>query len=479
MVEKFEEGVAAVMAREFAGFEALLECSRLTAGASLETYRLKVRIAGNDCYYALRRSPSAGTEAGDVAGIGLDAEARLLQLMGQAGIPEPEIYYVLREEDGLGGGFFMQWLQGETLGSRIVRSEQLAAVRPQLARQCGEILARIHNVDWRAEGLDQHLMQLTPEQLVHESWNYYQQLGLAEPMLDYTARWLLQHLPPAPQVGVVHGDFRNGNLMVTEGGITAVLDWEIAHLGDPVRDLGWLCVNSWRFGNTQLPVGGFGQVEDLLAGYNAVARVPVTAGQLHYWQVFGSFWWAVACLRMAQSWRSGDNPSVERPAIGRRSSEAQMDCVNLLIPGDFALPTGGNEAARATQLPVLDELLASVEVFLREEVSGSADPRLAFLARVAANSVATARREADYGPELAVAEANRLQQLLNASGDALKLRRRLALALRQDLALDTPGLAAHLRQTVAGQLAIDQPRYGALQVPAAASVSTQGRQFGE
>ena len=195
MVEKFEEGVAAVMAREFAGFEALLDCSRLTAGASLETYRLKARIGGGERHYALRRSPLAGSETGEVAGIGLDAEARLLQLMGQAGIPEPEIYYVLREEDGLGSGFFMQWLEGETLGSRIVRVEQLAAVRPQLARQCGEILARIHNIDWRGEGLYEHLTQLTPEQLVHESWNYYQELGLAEPMLDYTARWLLKHLP--------------------------------------------------------------------------------------------------------------------------------------------------------------------------------------------------------------------------------------------------------------------------------------------
>ncbi|MCX2982194.1 phosphotransferase family protein [Halieaceae bacterium IMCC14734] len=475
MSDKFEEGVAAVMAREFAGFEALLDCSRLTAGASLETYRLKVLIGGVECFYALRRSPLGGTDTGDVAGIGLDAEARLLQLMGQAGIPEPEIYYVLREEDGLGGGFFMQWLDGETLGSRIVRSEQLAVVRPQLARQCGEILARIHNIDWRTEGLDQHLMQLTPEQLVHESWNYYQELGLAEPMLDYTARWLLQNLPQNPQINLVHGDFRNGNLMVTEAGITAVLDWEIAHLGDPVRDLGWLCVNSWRFGNTQLPVGGFGHIEDLLAGYNAVAKVAVTHEQLHYWQVFGSFWWAIACLRMAQSWRSGDNPSVERPAIGRRSSEAQMDCVNLLIPGDFVLPTGANEAAMETQLPVLDELLSSVETFLREEVSASADPRLAFLSRVAANSIATARREADYGTELAQAEATRLQQLLNATGDALSLRRQLAVALRQGLALDAPGLAEHMRQTVAGQLAIDQPRYGALQVAA----SRQGESINE
>jgi aminoglycoside phosphotransferase (APT) family kinase protein len=75
-------------------------------------------------------------------------------------------------------------------------------------------------------------------------------------------------MPPPAELRLVHGDFRHGNLMVhAERGLAAVLDWELAHLGDPMEDLGWICVNSWRFGNIDKPVGGFGEYADLFAGY--------------------------------------------------------------------------------------------------------------------------------------------------------------------------------------------------------------------
>ena len=54
--------------------------------------------------------------------------------------------------------------------------------------------------------------------------------------------------------------------MLSSTGIVAVLDWEVAHIGDPMRDLGWICTNSWRFGQ-EPPVGGFGEYEDLFRGY--------------------------------------------------------------------------------------------------------------------------------------------------------------------------------------------------------------------
>lgn len=465
MSEVFEAGLTRVLAANIEGFEELLACDKLTAGASQETYRILARVAGQEVHYALRRSVLEHTAGATVSGIDLQVEAQLLQIMAAAGIPEPEIYYVLQASDKLGSGFLMQWLEGETLGARINRSAALAPLRPRLAAACGEILARIHNVDWQAEQLDQVLQHCTPEQLVHESWNYYRGLGVAEPMIDYAARWLLEHVPEEPSLCVVHGDFRNGNLMVTPDGISAVLDWEIAHLGDPIRDLGWLCVNSWRFGNAQLPVGGFGEVEDLLTAYNAIATRPVTPSQLHYWQVFGSFWWAVACLQMAQSWRAGDNPSVERPAIGRRSSEAQMDCVNLLIPGSFEVPEQDADRGKRWQLPVADELLESVQRFLQEDVANDAQSHSKFMARVAANSLATVRREINMGPSLLREEALRLEQILGHPGEVHAQRASLAQSLRDGLELDTPGLPEHLRQTVAGQLAIDQPGYAALQSP--------------
>ncbi|MDP5052520.1 MAG: DUF6285 domain-containing protein, partial [Congregibacter sp.] len=302
-------------------------------------------------------------------------------------------------------------------------------------------------------------------------------LGVPVPMIDYSYRWLTAHAPRTFRRTLVHGDFRNGNLMVTPTGINAVLDWELAYVGDPVRDLGWICVNSWRFGNDGLAVGGFGVTEDLLAGYRETSGVQVSLDELKYWQVFGSFWWAMATLQMANAWRSGDTPSLERPVIGRRSSEAQMDCVNLLIPGAFSLPDIHAAPGDGTQLPMPAELLTAVVAYLKDEVATQLTGRSAFLARVAANSLGIAQREFQCGEALADREQARLQNLLGPEflqqldpskqhpqkQDPLDaLRWALVHRLRDGMPLDTPGLAEHLRQTVAGQLAIDQPRYPAL-----------------
>ncbi len=337
--------------------------------------------------------------------------------------------------------------------------DQFESVRPGLARRCGEILGRIHSIDWRAAGLDAQLPRVDPAELVEVTWSAYRELQLPEPMIDYCYRWLLQNLPQAPRQCLVHGDFRNGNLMVNQRGIEAVLDWELAHIGDPVRDLGWLCVNSWRFGRRELNVGGFGHVEDLLAGYHDACGIEVSAQELHFWEVFGSFWWSVTTLMMADAWRRGEVPSLERPVIGRRSSEAQMDAVNLLIPGDVSLPAATPTGER---LPQLQELLQAVSGFVAETAVPQLQGRERFMARVAVNALGIAQREATLGPALDAGELQRLQSLLEEPGALQALRWKLVERLRDGLPLDTPGLAQHLRQTVAGQLAIDQPGYSAL-----------------
>ncbi|MAT92748.1 MAG: aminoglycoside phosphotransferase [Halioglobus sp.] len=462
-ITALDTALAALLAREIDAGAQLDGCTQLTAGASQETWCVSYRdAAGDTLRLALRRAQPTAGQAAAVGGISLATEARLLQLAAAAGVPCPAVRYVLQPGDGLGDGFLMQWLQGETLGKRIVQSPQLAQVRPRLARECGRVLAQVHAIDWRAARLDDHLPVVDPATLVDETFAVYRELDAPQPMIDYCWRWLREHLPRRSRTALVHGDFRNGNLMVNEHGIVAVLDWELAHIGDPVRDLGWLCVNSWRFGNAALPVGGFGAIDELLDGYNEAAGTDVSADELAFWQVFGSFWWAAVTLQMAQGWRSGETPSLERPVIGRRSSEAQMDCVNLLIPGDYPLPEADRALDTGTQLPMPAELIEGVAAFLKEELAPDLDPHRQFLARVGANSLRIAQRELLYGAELARAEHEQLRQLLDASGDLDALRRELSARLRDDLPLDTPGLADHLRQTVAGRLFVDQPRYWAL-----------------
>ena len=229
-----------------------------------------------------------------------------------------------------------------------------------------------------------------------------------------------------------------------------------------MRDLGWLCTNSWRFGRSELPVGGFGTREELFCAYASASGRPVDAERVRWWEVFGSFWWGVACLGMAEQYRAGPDRSVERAAIGRRSSECQVDCVNLLVPGPLE-PAPAEAAAPALDLPRLDELVASVRDYLRGDAMRETRGRTRFLARVAGNALEIALRELAAGGARHARERERLRGLLGRDGELETLRGELSRRLRDgSLALDAPGIAACLRQAVVDQVAIDQPAYSGL-----------------
>lgn len=442
------------------GFEQLLACDRLSAGASRETYRLTVRMNGAERKLALRRAEGEGASPMG-SGPGLNAEAKLFAAARQAGVPGPEVLLVLQPEDQLGAGFVMEWISGETLGGKIARGAEFADVRKTLATQCGEILARLHAVDVKASGLDQVLDAFTPEHAVRKTHAAYLELGSPQPMIDYTARWLLANLPSERPLKLVHSDFRNGNLIVDPAqGVVAVLDWELAHIGDPMRDLGWLVTRSWRFGAPAMPVGGFGELDDLIAGYESASGEKVDRDAVRFWEVFGSFWWAVGTLSMGQSFRNGSETSLERPAIGRRSSECQIDCVNMLIPGPVQKPTAESQSLSATDLPRSDELLAGIRDFLRGEGGAALEGRNQFLARVGANAIDIVLREIALGDEARKFEIRALEHLLGEHGPLQELREALCRAIRfNEIDLARDDLRAYLRQSVFNQVLIDQPNY--------------------
>jgi aminoglycoside phosphotransferase (APT) family kinase protein len=124
---------------------------------------------------------------------------------------------------------------------------------------------------------------------------------------------------------------RTGNIIVGPEGLAGVLDWEVVHLGDPMEDLGWICVTSWRFGEVDKPAGGFGAREELFAGYEAVSGVRPDADRVRWWEVMGTLRWGMSCAMMAREFQTGDR-SVERAAIGRRASETAIDLLAILAP---------------------------------------------------------------------------------------------------------------------------------------------------
>ncbi len=313
------------VARRHLGAQGIVGLRRLTAGATQEVWRFELDEEAGPTPIILRRAPG-GTRVSETA-IGLETEAQLLEAAGAVGVPVPAVRHVLEPDDGLGHGFLMSFVEGETLGGRIVKSQELAGARTFLARQCGEILARLHTMDPDAFP---RLKRATPAELVAQYKAVYATSDWPRPVFDLAFRWLEANCPPPPEhVRLVHGDFRNGNLMIGPDGVRAVLDWEIAHVGDPMEDLGWICTSPWRFGAIDKPVGGFGQREDLWAGYEAAGGVPVKREHAHWWEVFGSMRWGVMCGGMTAAFRGAD-PSVERAVIARRTSENEIDLLRLL-----------------------------------------------------------------------------------------------------------------------------------------------------
>ena len=103
-----------------------------------------------------------------------------------------------------------------------------------------------------------------------------------------------------------------------------------ALLGDPLEDLGWLCMNAWRFGVIEKPVGGFGDRQALYDEYARASGHPVDPERVRFWEVFGALKWGLVCQWFARQFTSGEVRSIERAAIGRRVSEVEMDLLDLI-----------------------------------------------------------------------------------------------------------------------------------------------------
>lgn len=330
-VETLEAALNRLAPALASGGQQVTGLTRLSGGASQETWAFQVRGSHPEPRdLILRRRPDGIAPTEDSTALPLSTEATLITAAAKVGAPVPEIVHVAQQDDGVGEAYVMARVEGETLGRRIVRDAAFAAVRPQLARRCGEVLGRIHAVP--LEGLPP-LRTSDAEDELDRYEQVYRASGAARPVFEVAFRRLRERAPAAAAPTLVHGDFRNGNLMVSpERGLAAVLDWELAHIGDPAMDLGWLCVNSWRFGEHTRPVGGFGAYEDLLAGYASVAGAAPALEQVLYWQMLGSLKWGIMCLTMYGIYASGADPSVERAMIGRRVSETEIDLIGLLEP---------------------------------------------------------------------------------------------------------------------------------------------------
>lgn len=302
--------------------------AQLSGGASSATYRVEANVGGDERLYIFQRTVGETNNA-----ISRGTQSEVQRRAGLLGVPVAPVIARTEPVDDLGDGVVTGLVAGEALAPRWLRQSEYAHARTRLTAQCAEALAKLHAAPLSAWA-DLPLKLGSGAELLADMFHWYRRIGVDVPAFDLAFAWLKPRMPSAPASCLVHGDFRAGNFLVDEEGLAAVLDWELTHLSVPGEDLGWLCVQAWRFGHWQKPVGGFGTREELLDAYRAAGGA-IERDELHVWEVYGNLKWGMSCLQLADDHLSGRVPSVERAAIGRRVTEVAADLTHLIAFGEL------------------------------------------------------------------------------------------------------------------------------------------------
>jgi aminoglycoside phosphotransferase (APT) family kinase protein len=308
-----------ILTRVFAADVEIVDLTKLSAGASRFSFAVDARVGATVHHLVVQRQRSPERVLGDV-----ELEARAMTAARRVGVPAPEVFGVDLIGAELGGPYLITArAAGETLPHRVVRSAELAAARDRFADDCGRILAAIHSVPTSEVA---PLPDIDPLEFVTAILDA---AGAARPSFELALRWLTENRPEPIAPTLVHGDFRNGNLVIAADGVAAVLDWELVHCGDPREDLGWLCARAWRGGGAGV-VGGMGQLEELLDSYYRHTGRAVTARELSWWTVWATLRWGAICMEQARVHLSGEHRSIELAVIGRRAAEVEYDLLRML-----------------------------------------------------------------------------------------------------------------------------------------------------
>ena len=308
----------------------VLNLKPLAGGASRDSWMIEAKF-GEDVQKLVLRKDYA-TQMNEKS-LTRHQEFDLMQRAYDFGVKVARMRFLCDDEAVLGMPFFiMDFVPGISIGPKVMQSPELEHARSVLPEHMAEQLAKIHTMqvndfDW----LYRPRVGMTPaEETIAATYEILDATGAKVPAFEYALHWAKINMPQNEAVTFIHGDFRIGNLLVDEAGLSAVIDWEFGHTGSPLEELGYLCMRDWRFGNDHLHAAGLCPRERFIQAYEGYSRRAVDRQAVDWWEIVGNLRWGIICLAQANRHLSGEDPSVELASLGRRSAEMQLEALRLI-----------------------------------------------------------------------------------------------------------------------------------------------------
>lgn len=329
---------------------AVIEDFTLLSGGTLqENWRLDTVFRGGPEDGPRALVLRANRATADPLNLSRAQEFAVMKVVRDAGVTTPEPLWVSDGEDTLGRAFLiMRHAAGSAAAHRIVRDEAMGGNHDALAERLGEELARIQAITPADGGLDflRKPANGAAAAIIAELRAYLDDHPDPHPAIEWGFNWAEANLREGSELVLCHGDFRTGNFLVDDSGLTGIVDWELASWGDPMEDIAWFCLKFWRFGRWDREAGGLAAREHFYRGYERVSGRRIDLALAHYWEVLANLRWAVVSMKQAERHLSGRDPSLQLALTGRMTAEMELEALRLIEAGPPAQQKGDSHAGR-------------------------------------------------------------------------------------------------------------------------------------
>ncbi|MCE9500913.1 MAG: phosphotransferase family protein [Leptospira sp.] len=310
-------------------------------GACQDNYLLDLNVESGD-FSGVHKLVLRTDKGGSLfSSLSKSEEFGVCQMAHNAGVKTPKPFLLETNTSVIGNPFYtMERISGKANGRFIVKDPSLGRIRKNLADELASNLSKIHTVSPDAckdpalnNRLNRHKAgdpRGVANSAVADMRSEIENLKEPHPAIELVANWLEKEAPETDRIVLVHGDFRTGNFMVSPNGLEGIIDWEFAHWGDRHEDISWLCMRDWRFGKLNKEAGGFADRFEFYEAYEKHSGIKVDAAKVTYWEVMGNLRWAIGSAGQAERHISGKDKGIELAAIGRRTSEMEMEAMRLI-----------------------------------------------------------------------------------------------------------------------------------------------------